>query len=348
MKSKKQPAIWLLAVFLLFSFFPATAQEKKKVEEEEPYIVSYRNALMGRVYLSKRYTSAALQADATNELQYKPNSLLSLGVNMTYRGLGISIGKGFDFLNPSREERGKTRSFDFQTHLYSRHWVTDLYAQRYKGYYINQSRFDNTNGNKYYIRPDLRSFLLGASLYRLMNGNRFSYRAGFSQNEWQKKSAGSLLIGAEVYYGLLKGDSALVPSYLSGFYPQRDVRRVRLIEIGPGIGYAYTAVWQESFFLTGGLTVQFDYSTVKETKENESAIRGSVSPNALLRIVGGYTNEDWAFTIGWLHNATNALGASSNQHYRIKTGSFGITLARRFMAGEKFKKTLDPIVDKIP
>src|SRR5690606_7789450 len=144
------------------------------------------------------------------------------------------------------------------THLYSRHWVTDLYAQWYKGYYVNQSKFENTNGATYYVRPDVRASLLGASVYRLLNGKRFSYQAGFSQNEWQKKSAGSLLIGAEVYYGVMKGGSALVRSFLSGYYPQRDVYRVRLLELGPGIGYAYTAVWKEHFFVTGGLTVNFD------------------------------------------------------------------------------------------
>lgn len=326
----------------------ADTKQEEKEEKEGPYIISYKQALLGRLYLSRRYTSLGLQADETNELRYRPNTFVITGVNVAYRGLSVSLGTGFDFLNPNRKEKGRTRSFDFRTHLYSRHWVTDLYAQWYRGYYINQSKFENTNGKPYYVRPDIKASLLGVSVYRLLNGKRFSYQAGFSQNEWQKKSAGSLLIGAEVYYGAVKGDSALVPSYLAGHYPQREVYRVRLLEFGPGIGYAYTAVWKEHFFATGGLTVNFDMSLVKESKPGSSASHSSPSPNAQFRMVGGYTNERWAATLGWIHNSTNAKGPSSNKHYRIKTGGFSFTVARRFGAGPKLKKKLDPIVEKLP
>jgi hypothetical protein len=49
-----------------------------------------------------------------------------------------------------------------------------------------------------------------------------------------------------------------------------------------------------------------------------------------------------------LHNATNAKGRSSNDQYGIKTGDFRITLAKRFTPGNKLKRRLDPIVERMP
>ena len=190
--------------------------------------------------------------------------------------------------------------------------------------------------------------LVGGSVYRLLNGDRFSYRAGFSQNEWQKKSAGSVLLGAELYYGTTKGDSALVPSRLNDYYPQQGIERIRLLEVGPGAGYAYTAVWRENFFLTGSLTFNGDISMVKEMSDSGSVNRTSISPNATLRAVAGYNNEGWAATIAWVHNSTDAKGRSSNYEYRIKTGEFRITLAKRFTPGNKLKGKLEPIIEKLP
>ena len=190
--------------------------------------------------------------------------------------------------------------------------------------------------------------LLGTSVYRLLNGDKFSYRAGFLQNEWQKKSAGSVLLGAEIYYGTAKGDSALVPARLSDYYPQQGIERVRLLELGPGAGYAYTAVWRENFFATGSLTFNADLSMVKESTDTSSLTRTSISPNATFRAVAGYNNNEWAATISWVKNSTDAKGRSSNYEYRIKTGEFRITLARRFTPGNKLKGKLDPILKKIP
>ncbi|MGK2860592.1 MAG: DUF4421 domain-containing protein [Chitinophagaceae bacterium] len=313
------------------------------------YYTTFDDQLTLRLYLAKKYTSLIMKAPPpVQSLRYRPNSLTTMGINGTYKSLSLSFGSGFGFLNPNKIEKGKTRSFDFQTHIYSHDWVTDIYAQFYKGYYLSLGGPSGTTDKNYYVRPDAKVMLLGTSVYRLLNGDKFSYRAGFSQSEWQKKSAGSVLLGAEIYYGTMKGDSALVPGNISVYYPQRGIERVRLLELGPGAGYAYTAVWEENFFLTGSATINGDISMVKETSAEGSANRVSISPNATLRAVAGYNSEEWAATISWLHNTTNAKGQSSNYEYGIKTGEFRITLAKRFTPGKNLKRKLDTVVEKLP
>lgn len=324
------------------------AQNSVSVDNDE-YYTTYEEQITTRLYLAKKYTSLIMKGiPGIQSLRYRPNSLTTMGISGSYKALSLSFGTGFGFLNPNKEEKGKTRSFDFGSHIYTRNWVTDIYAQFYKGYYLSIGGPAGTADKNYYKRPDIKVNLLGASAYRLLNGERFSYRAGFLQNEWQKKSAGSVLLGAEIYYGTMKGDSALVPTHLNAFYPQQGIHRVRLIELGPGAGYAYTAVWNENLFITGSATINADISMVKEVSIAGSANRTSISPNATLRAVAGYNSEEWAATISWLHNATNAKGRSSNYEYGIKTGEFRITLAKRFTPGNKLKGKLDPIIERIP
>jgi Domain of unknown function (DUF4421) len=335
-------------LFVCCLLFPAHRLFAQAANDE--YYVTFEEQVTARLSLSKKYTSLILKAPAgIQSIHYRPNSLTSLGINASYKALSLGIGASFGFLNPNKSVKGKTRSFDLQTHIYTRDWVTDIYGQFYKGYYLKQDGPAGTADKVYYLRPDMRVNMLGASVYRLLNGGEFSYRAGFLQNEWQKKSAGSLLIGAEMYYGSTKGDSALVPSQVKGFYPQRDIKRVRLFEVGPGAGYAYTGVWEENFFATGSITVNANLSIVKE--ENEltalSASRTTITPNATLRAVAGYNSDEWAATISWVHNSTNAKGKSSNEPYSVRTGEFRVTLAFRFMPGSKLKGRLDPILRKM-
>jgi hypothetical protein len=338
-----------ILILLLAALFMAHAASAQNQSHNEEYYQTFDEQIMTRLYLAKKYTSLIMKApEGIQSLRYRPNTLTTLGINGSYKSLSVGLGYGFGFLNPNHDQRGRTKSFDFQTHIYTRDWVTDIYAQFYKGYYLSLGKIAGTADKLYYLRPDLKVRLIGGSVYRLLNGERFSYRAGFLQNEWQKKSAGSFLLGAEIYYGTTKGDSALVPSHLNNFYPQQGIDRVRLIEMGPGAGYAYTYVWEENLFITGSATINADISLVKEETAEGSANRTSISPNATLRAVAGYNSEEWAVTISWLHNSTNAKGRSSDHEYGIKTGDFKITLAKRFTPGKAFKKRIEPILERIP
>ncbi len=343
----RRPLFNLSILFFLLSSVTAPLVSFSQ-ESDAPY-VTFEEHLTSRIYLGKKYTSLSFDApEGIQNLRYKPNSLVSMGVNASYKSLSVSLGSAFGFLNPKAGPKGKTKSFDLQTHIYTRDWVTDIYAQFYKGYYLNLGGPAGTRDKNYYVRPDLKVRLIGASVYRLLNGDEFSYRAGFLQNEWQKRSAGSVLVGGEIYYGSMKGDSALVPSTIASYYPQQGVDRVRLIEIGPGIGYAYTAVYQEHLFLTGSFTINADISMVREERPGANANRTSFSPNATFRAVGGYNSEEWAATISWLHNSTNFKGESSNHQYSMRTGEFRITLVKRFLPGARLRDKLEGVIQRIP
>lgn len=315
---------------------------------DSSYYKTYPRQITGRVFLSKKYTALTLNSpENVKALRYRPNNAFSAGVGATYGAITVNLGFNMGFLDGSRKERGKTKFLDLQSHIFTRKLVADLYGQFYDGYYLLPKGLAAPPEKNYYLRPDLRVNMIGASVYRLMNHRKFSYRAAFLQNEWQKKSAGSLLIGAEIYTGIIRGDSSLVPTAAPGDYTQRPVNKVRFTEFGPGAGYAYTVVMQQHFFITGSLTLNADVSFVKEYTGTASEKRVSISPNLAARAVIGYNSETWSANLSWVNNRINLKGEISADQYLVRTGNLRLTYAKRFKPGKKLKKNLK-IIDELP
>lgn len=344
----------LRRAFIALSLFTTTAALAQDIAwtprmlHDTAYYKTYPQTITGRVYLSKKYTSLSLEGkDRLKPMRYRPNTPVTMGVGATYGIVTINAGFPIPFLSRDSKETGRSKYLDLQSHVYAKKWVVDLYGQFYKGYYATPRGSGSLRPDSFYVRPDVRVNMLGASVYRLFNGDRFSYRAAFLQNEWQRKSAGSLLLGAEAYTGVIKGDSALIPNHLDSFYRQHDITRVRFTEFGPGIGYAYTYVHQENYFVTGSLTATGDISFVREFKGSGSERRTSISPNLMLRIVAGYNSDNWMLNLAWINSSTNLKGKSSNDQYLISIGSFRFAVAKRIQPGKKLKKRLQ-VIDDLP
>lgn len=305
------------------------------------YYKSFPRQVTGRLYLSKKYTDFLMRAPGQfNDLRYRPNNAFNAGVGATYGAFTLNLGFNLGFLDRNRDERGKTRFLDLQTHIYPKNWVIDLYGQFYRGYFLSPRGRAVADAEKFYLRPDVKVNMMGASVFRLLQPDKFSYRAAFIQNEWQKKSAGSWLVGFEFYTGRVLGDSALLPSNADEDMRQHDIRKLRFVEFGPGAGYAYTAVIRKNFFVTGSATINADISFVRETRDEEVLRKTSISPNIMARAVAGYNNDRWSLAMSWVNNRINLRGRQGGDTYLINTGNIRLTFAKRFRPGKKFEEKM--------
>ncbi|MGN6618608.1 MAG: DUF4421 domain-containing protein [Ilyomonas sp.] len=247
---KKHIIFFSLILNLFLDLVPLfnIAQTPAVLISDTNFYVSYPQKITARFYFSQKYTAFTLRnPNGNNALSYRPNTTLNMGVGVTYHNLSLNLAYGFAFLNHDKE-KGKSKYLDLQGHLYPQKWVIDYFGQFYKGYYLHPAGYLPDYGNKYYQRPDAKVTLLGLAAYKIFNHKKFSYRAALIQNEWQKKSSGSLLAGAQAYYGVIKADSAWIPSEVKNNYSPGDIAVVRFFNIGPGIGYAYTFVVHQHFF----------------------------------------------------------------------------------------------------
>lgn len=316
------------------------AQVLKNNDHDSTYYVTTPELITTRFYFSQKYTAFTLRAPKdVQDLKYRPNTNLNVGVGASYRNLTLNLAYGFGFLN-KEPEKGTTKLLDLQVHSYPKNWSIDFYGQFYKGYYLSPRGFAAPGPASFYLRPDAGVNLFGLAVYYVFNPNRFSYRAATAQTEWQKKSAGSLLFGAEGHYGVIKADSSLVPGKLGTSYPQTGINRIRFFSFGPGFGYAYTLVMQEHYFVTGSLSLNLNLGFSAETDRAHIDNNVYAIPISTFRFSGGYNSSNWHISATWTGNSLPVQGASSPNNYLLQTGTVQLKFGKKIMPGHRLKKRL--------
>jgi hypothetical protein len=334
----------LPAIAVCLMVVPVSAQEKKIADHDSSYYSTYHEKLTARTYLSRKYTALKLNAPGSSipDMQYRSNTSLNIGVGATYKYLTVNIGIGINTFNPN-QEKGKTHYLDLQSHFYARKWNFDLLGEFYRGYFMSPKGLGSVDNQTYYTRKDLAVQYGGFAAYRALNERNFSYQAGLVQNEWQKKSAGSVLVGGEMYYGAIHGDSVLVPAIIDASYLQRDIRKVHFFELGAGIGYAYTFVYHQHYFLLGSATVNLDLRYAREANPGNHADKMGFTPNFIFHAGAGYNAANWSLSVLWVDDQIHVRGPATDYMYRITTGNYRLIFAKRFALSHKQKKILKPI-----
>ena len=312
--------------------------KQKNAHFDSSYYHSYPRELTGRVYWAHKLNTFLLDEPA-GTLKYKPNTPPNIGIGATYGYFSLNISAGLGFFAPPGD-KGKTHYFDFQAHFYWRTMSVDLFGQFYRGYYLSNGSYPGQQAD--YARPDMKVNFIGAAAYYVVNFRHFSNRAYAVQDEWQERSAGSLLLGTGIYYGAIKGDSALAPSAVHADSTGYNIHGAHFFMLGPGIGYAYTFVYKRHYFLTGGATVAAGLGYTREYG-NGDFNRLGVTPILTYRLAAGYNSAYWGVGGSWVYNRTAVSGEQGHDAYLVRSGLYQITLSHRFGLNARTRKTLNSI-----
>ncbi|MEO6636690.1 MAG: DUF4421 domain-containing protein [Ginsengibacter sp.] len=317
-------------VGIITFLLPQKSIAQDEASLDSGYYITYPDKLMLRLYLSQKFAPFTISADASDkDLNYKTTSKLTLGAGFTYKSLTLNLGYGVGFLNPEKG-RGKTKGLDLQVHIYPKKWAVDLLGTFKKGYYLDPKDNNGLTQPNYYLRPDFKRTIIGLSVFRVPNSGRFSYRAALNQNDWQIKSAGSVLYGGEAYFGSIKGDSALVPSQVNSTFKQAGIDKINFVSVGPGIGYAYTLVLSKHFFVTASAIGSLNVNFSGEDKGGSTMKVTSIIPGGIYKGALGYNSDVWSVSATIAGNALYVGSESSSKEYFIPTGNLRFTVAKKF------------------
>ncbi len=279
--------------------------QKHKETFDTLYVNDYSHILTGRAYFSTKDNSFALRSEAPGrDLVYRPNNQINWGLGASYRALTLNIGIRMPLVNDNNERFGKTRYLDAQANIHTKRTATNLFLQVFRGYNLSSHTLAEVGwpalAERPY-RPELYQFNIGFSSLRIANNDRFSYRASFSQDAWQKRSQGSWLVGGYATFFGVRADSSLVPSTLADqFTPEVSLRRGSLFDAGPMGGYVYTLVHREHWFATlstvGGMGI---------------AMQGLTHPDPL----DGSEEYSFGAGAGYRFQLRAAAGYNSRRHY---------------------------------
>jgi len=321
-----------LLISALFIFqFSVNAKSLKgylEVKKDSNYIESYFNDLIVRIYSGEKTHS--LELSDLNEpyrLKYLPNGYFNLGAGFSYRSFGISLATKIPVFQNSSVKHGDTKRFGIQYYLYSGKFSVDVLTSFSKGYYLNRSfsHLASFSKDREYQRPDMSSANLGITVNYIFNNSRFSYKAAFSDNEKQKKNAGSMIAGGSIFSYQTIADSAFVPREIKSDYFQksRDVSKSGVLAFNANLGYAYSFV----FFKNSIFTISYILGSGVQDNSFEREIepdvnRWRISMNHTGRVGVGYRFNRYYARLGIIR---------STQYTNLKYNDLGIGNGTNFM-----------------
>jgi hypothetical protein len=300
-------------------------------QHDSLYYKTFPNALTVRIYSVKDNTGFTLSSlNNASNITYRSNATTNLGIGVTYRNISANVSTGFGFLNNGIEERGKTTSFDFQFHFFMQHWISDLLILHYKGFYATPGSYPYEPAGDYYYRPDIGLNLLGLTAYHVQNAQRFSYRSAFNQNEWIKKSSGTLLYGGGVYFERINSkDSGLIPSKSSKLFP--NFSDFHYISFGPGIGYAYTMVIKKHFYVLASAIINGNINFSTSENGSINANNTSFQPGISFKTAAGYGGNVWNISLSYAGNILWVKQAGVPEANTFPASEVRLTLARQII-----------------
>jgi hypothetical protein len=336
---------WLVTLFIANSSNAQLLSLHDTVYDTN-YYISYTEDLTTRLYSSIKYTNFRIQnMDKWKAVRYNTNRRLILGIGANYSVFGLNIGFNLPFNRLDEDKYGQSDYLDLQTHIYARKFNIDLYLQFYEGYYIaNPTKIlsDWPGNDTFPKRPDINNFSIGFNFQYLFNYRKFSYKAAFVQNEWQKKSAGSFTAGLNTFYITTRGDYSLIPEnvYPEDIFYGLQYHRSDVLNVGINGGYYYTLVISKHLFISAGLSVgpSIGYSWLDRDDNQKLQTSGvNLNLNGLVRSALGYNSERIYVGFSFLHQIVlNQLPVKEIWSH-FNTGNFRINAVYRFRLNKPIK-----------
>ncbi len=312
-----------LTIYLFLSFIFSLLANPCFAQVDSLYIAPYEKKNAVSAYLGKSYLFLSHAINENEEIQYHPNNpmTIGLGVSVANTLINVSYGHGFQFL--SEKEKGKTKALDFQLHHYGRKVMVDVFIQKYKGYYSEDSNSENIE-----LFPDLKLRQYGIHADYVFNHQKFSTKAAFNQGERQLKSAGSFLVGGGAYITKIEVDSTSI---------LKEDNSLSNFQLGVSAGYAYTWVINKHWSLSGSATLGMNLGN------NDSGIFGKekleIYPTFLPRIAVGYATDLWSLRLSTVNNIIfSDYSERQNTNLGLFSGNVQLTFIRRLDSFAFFKK----------
>jgi len=327
---------------------PGIAQifnENQYLKHDTNYIKVYKDELTTRIFLARNQNGYTLSEKLVNPgLKYRTNDNLLIGMGYTYSFLTINLAVKLPFINQDDDTYGESKYLDLSFQTNFRSFIFDIYLQWNTGYYIaNPEDFQAIPGGDitYPLRGDLRTNLIGMNVTYLFNSERYSYKASFLQNEFQKRSAGTPVVGVEGYWMLGRADSSITLNSLtdSNYIDNQAFNQADLYNVGFDGGYAYTFVWNEHLYvsLASTLGLSLGYNIIHNTEESFTCCDGfAFGLTNTTQISVGYNNNKYYVGLSFVRFSMSQLMGSNGDWITYSTGSIRFNVVKRF----RLKRTI--------
>lgn len=221
------------------------------------------------------------------------------GVAVNINGIGLTYI--FKFTNDYSDTTKAIKSGykQFQLNMYGRKFGLEVGYQDFSRFYFKY-KGDESLKKKY--NTEIRVYQFAVSGLFINNKKKFSYNAAFSQNQFQKKSAGSAITVIGFRYNEIKSPY-LIPDSVKKYFEYSDLYSNRNYAFILQHGYAYNLVKNHFYFANAlfvGVGIQnqiYNYAKLEERKIGvpvSAKGKSSIGYNGKMFFGGVYANADFA------------------------------------------------------
>ncbi len=332
-----------MKIFFLFFLFAGICEASFSQERsrnsfnlDTSYVESYYHDLIVRVYSANRNNFVHFIDIAEDlDLKYRPNDYFDLGVGLNYKWFGLNVGTKIAKLSDDNHIYGKSTTVGLQSYLYAQRFTLDIMALKTRGYYLDldDEQFERQIAQEeYYKRRDLRTRNFGINLNYVLNNRRFSYKAAFKQNDLQKKSAGSVILGAGAYLLTVQADSAFVPGEISHHYflGWRELNAFKCYTFNGNLEYAYSWVPVKNWITTAAyrlsLGMQRNIWFVDDQAQNKQF---RLNRSGMIRLSAGHHFPAFYLGISFVRYQQNSIIRMSSIKVLNGTNFTEFTVSKR-------------------
>lgn len=214
----------------------------------------------------------------------------------------ITVGWSLNILDTFTMHKDTERKTEFDLSLIGTFIGCDMYYRHFKnGFKINHTQgiIDNNTISDYEGEIEgVESKLVGINGWYIFNRRRLSYPAVYSHSSKQKKSCGSIMIGASYTLHEFKMDADLLPEmYQEHLSDGLRFDKLSYHNISLGVGYTYNFAFGKNF--TANITVlpSIGYKISKIRKEDT---KDPIYKNLQFDVIGktGITYNDRKYFAG--------------------------------------------------
>jgi hypothetical protein len=312
--------------FFLSSFSQELEEGQAAIDYDTTYIQDYRQRLsLSALFEFQNYFIAVFREDQ-EFLQFTSNlPKPTYGINGSYKWINFAVSLAIPKMSIANTNYEESEGFSISFRPTLRKFYFSTFYEEYKGYrLLNPDLASNGIHEEF---PGLKTQTFFNSVYYGVNHDRFSYRNLIFQNEQQKKSAGSVLIGLSGGFKWINTpsqtpiipDTSDTPNGLVG---------IEYFNVGFSLGYAYTFVLHERFNASLMLVpgVQYLDGIYKFQDDTQIDVNTRLGFNTEARFQVGYNSRNFfgglSLTSYVISNWVNEVApvGSLHNYFRLNLG----------------------------
>ncbi|MBP9185581.1 MAG: DUF4421 family protein [Bacteroidia bacterium] len=336
-------SIYLFYFIVVASAVNASTKDSTYIATRQKFITDKTDKLSISIF--NRNPNNQIEILGRNNIVYNPNDANTQGIRLQHKWLGIAIGYTAEKLQQSN--KGKTAEIDIQLYGYGKKRFIDLYYVNYTGFYIENYRKNDSLRvafNTFPLLPNMQNTRAGLNYLHVFNHKKFSLQSSFLHNEIQRKSAGSLILGASVNYMNFYNPHNII-NLLDNTQPQEYLNKGHFYGVSFLAGYGHTFVYKKVYLTLApiiGLVGQQQNITFGNT--NTQNKNSQIGFRSIGRVSIGYNSERFFAAITGVNDTYNQK-LSSNVVLHNQLSEARVIIGYRFNTKGIIKKVSD-MMDK--